>query len=201
MNPLALACSTLALAGAILFAFSAITLVSWRSINADAFITQVRKLLDSGNRERALKLCSVVPNHPLVAFTVSMLTAKIPLEDPNVSAGAHFRDPAVQRSFHERVLSEFAGARAEQLARVRPFVFRASIGASIIAAGALGFLLAAPENRGIGLAALAFGLLAGAYPFLVLRSLERGLSLALDRLAPHALAEDDTTPLREEWVS
>ncbi len=73
-------------------------------INAPAFDAQIEKLLQAGNRDRALKLCNAAPNAPYVAVIKAMLeqSSQLSADDgegliSESIAEAHQREVEVQR--------------------------------------------------------------------------------------------------------
>jgi len=89
--------------GGICFFVAAVALWFRASLATNLFANQIDKLVEAGNRSRAIKLCHAVPGTPTGKVTLAALRQRVPRQDPEASAVYDYRGPAGGRSFEERV--------------------------------------------------------------------------------------------------
>jgi hypothetical protein len=99
------------------------------ALNARMFALQIRKLLDAGNRERAIKLCQAAEQSTAIyRLTLFLLGQQIPTTTLLDDAAGGYRDSVPARDFADLLRERVA---EELLARRRPLVRRAVVNASL----------------------------------------------------------------------
>lgn len=165
---------TLILAGAglALGLFPLIRLFFRLNINAQAFSAQIQKLVQANNADRAIKLCSVVPNAPLARGAKAMLQAH--------QQGV--RDSLALKEAFETGAGGLKSAFGK-------FAWMNYLGLALFLAAA-GMALAegfdpAPEEIGVGLGAFVVNYLGVVKPFSIRGQAEDARDAMIDVLVAH----------------